>query len=68
MGGVLQKTEAAARAGATLLMVPDDEYDTAVEIARGRLEVRKVSSLDEALAALEDHGGDPLPASSDSPD
>ncbi len=68
VGGVLQKTEAAVRAGATLLMVPDDEYDTAVEIARGRLEVRKVSSLDEALAALEDHGGDPLPASSDSPD
>ncbi|MBX3284152.1 MAG: PDZ domain-containing protein [Actinobacteria bacterium] len=62
VGGVLQKTEAAVRAGAKLFIVPTQEYEDAVRAARGRLEVRQVTTLDEALAVLEDHGGDPLPA------
>ena len=67
VGGVVQKTEAAVRAGAKLFIVPTDEYDDAVEAARGRLEVRQVTTLDEALAVLEEQGGDPLPATAASP-
>ena len=67
VGGVVQKTEAAVRAGAKLFVVPTDEYDDAVEAARGRLEVRQVTTLDEALAVLEEQGGDPLPATAASP-
>lgn len=61
VGGVRHKAEAAIRQGATLFLVPPDEYDEAVEAADGRIEVRKVATLDDALEALEDHGGDPLP-------
>lgn len=68
VGGVLQKTEAAVNAGATLFVVPADEYEAAVRAARGRLEVRQVTTLDEALAVLEDQGGDPLPAAADASD
>jgi PDZ domain-containing protein len=67
VGGVVQKTEAAVNAGATLFMVPADEYDDAVAAARGRLDVRQVTSLDDALDVLEDQGGDALPASTVAP-
>lgn len=60
VGGVPQKTEAAVADGAVLFLVPSAELDLAVEAARGRLEVRAVDTIDEALAALEAHGGDPV--------
>lgn len=61
VGGVSQKTEAAIRAGATAFLVPPDELAEARRVAHGRLVVRKVSNLDQALAALKALGGDPLP-------
>jgi Lon-like protease len=61
VGGVPQKTEAAIDEGARLFLVPPDEYAAAEQAARGRLEVRQVSTLEEALAALEAAGGDPIP-------
>ena len=62
VGGVTQKTEAAINAGAKLFMVPADEYADAVKAARGRIEIRRVTTLEEALATLQNFGGDPLPA------
>ena len=61
VGGVVQKTEAAVSEGATVFLVPPDEFADATRSARGRLEVRQVSNLGEALAALQDLGGDPVP-------
>jgi PDZ domain-containing protein len=61
VGGVRHKIGAALREGATVFLAPPDEYEEAVEAADGRLEVRSVATLDEALAALEDLGGEPLP-------
>ena len=62
VGGVTQKTEAAIDAGAKLLLVPPDEFADARKAARGRLEVRQATSLDDALKALGEFGGDPVPA------
>lgn len=62
VGGVLQKTEAAVNAGVKVFLVPPDEFADATEAARGRLDVRQVTSLEEALAALQASGGDPVPA------
>lgn len=67
VGGVTQKTEAAVSAGATVFLVPPAEFADATVAARGRLEVRQVSTLDEALAALEELGGDPVPPVADLP-
>jgi len=61
VGGVVQKTEAAISAGAELFLVPPDELADATEAARGRLVVRQVSTLDEALAILEERGGEGIP-------
>lgn len=63
VGGVDHKTEAAIREGAKLFLVPPGEEEIARKTARGRLEVKPVANLDEALAALAAAGGDPLPAS-----
>jgi Lon-like protease len=60
VGGVKQKTFAVRRAGATMFIVPDSEVALAKPYA-GDMEVVGVSTLDEALAALERAGGDPLP-------
>ena len=62
VGGVDHKTEAAIDEGAKVFLVPPDEYAAAKRAARGRIRIEQVSTLDEALAALEAHGGDPLPA------
>lgn len=67
VGGVPQKTEAAIQEGAEIFLVPPAEFADAEAAARGRLEVRQVSTLDEALAALEDLGGDPIPAKGSAP-
>ena len=61
VGGVSHKTEAAISEGAEVFLVPPEEYDEAVEAARGRIKIEQVRTLDEALDALEEHGGDPLP-------
>jgi PDZ domain-containing protein len=61
VGGVVQKAAAAADAGAELFLVPPGELDDALANDHG-MEVVAVATLDEALAALEAHGGDPLPA------
>lgn len=63
VGGVDHKTEAAIREGAKLFLVPPDELELARKTARGRIRVETVSTLDEALDALEAAGGTPLPAS-----
>ena len=62
VGGVRQKTEAAVRVGAVLMLVPEMEYEEAKAAARGRLEVRSVTTFEEALDALVEIGGDPVPA------
>ena len=62
VGGVRQKTEAAIRAGARVFLVPGDELAEAVTAADGRIEVRPVATLEDALDVLADLGGDPVPA------
>ena len=62
VGGVRHKLNAAVSEGANLFLVPPQEYEEAVDASDGRLDVVSVSTLDDALEALEDHGGDPLPA------
>jgi PDZ domain-containing protein len=65
VGGTGQKAAAARQAGITLFLVPSDDYDAAVARAGDDLEVVAVDTLDEALAALENQGGnvDELPPS-----
>lgn len=61
VGGVAQKSAAAAAAGAEVMLVPTNEEAEAQRLGYD-LEVVGVADLDEALAALEALGGDPLPA------
>jgi len=58
VGGVRQKTAAVRRSGDTLFLVPSDELAEAEAAAGDDLEVEAVTTLDEALAVLADHGGD----------
>jgi len=62
VGGVKHKTEAAVNEGAKVFLVPPEEYEEAKKASRGRIDIEQVRTLDEALAALEANGGDPLPA------
>src|SRR4051812_7846470 len=55
VGGVDHKAEAAIEQGATLMIVPPDEYDLARKAAHGRLEVVKAATLDQALQILRRH-------------
>ena len=57
VGGVAQKTVAARRAGAELMLVPVDEADEARSVAGDGIAVVGVANLDEALAALSELGG-----------
>jgi PDZ domain-containing protein len=66
VGGVAQKTVAAADAGADVLLVPAGEEELAQRSPHG-LEVIGVATLDDALAALERLGGDPLPDAASDP-
>jgi PDZ domain-containing protein len=61
VGGVAQKTAAAAEAGATVLIVPAGEEADAERNDHG-LQIISVTNIDDALKALQDLGGDPLPA------
>ena len=61
VGGVLQKTIAVERAGASVFFVPampnHTELDIARSVASGNLKVFEVASLGQALADLERMGG-----------
>lgn len=61
IGGIEQKVHAVHRAGAALFIVPQPEYEAAIEAARGlELKVVGVHTLQEALAALDGIGGNAL--------
>jgi PDZ domain-containing protein len=60
VGGVEQKAIAAQRAGATTMLVPASEVDLARR-ADTKLKIIGVTTLDDALAALADNGGTPIP-------
>ena len=65
IGGLRQKASAVAQAGVTVFLVPaaqgEDDIAAAREAAGGDLEIVPVETLEQALAALADHGGDPIP-------
>jgi PDZ domain-containing protein len=69
VGGVAQKTIAVENAGATIFLVPPQEYKAALSKVRPGLHVYAVSTLDQALQVLEAHGGKvpPPPSASGSP-
>ena len=58
VGGVVQKTAAVRAAGADIFLVPPGEYDEARAHGGRSLEVVKVATLDDAIAALARLGGD----------
>jgi PDZ domain-containing protein len=60
VGGVAQKTVAAIDADATVFLVPGDEFDIATRVAGDDLDVIQVDTLDDALDALADRGGNAL--------
>jgi PDZ domain-containing protein len=66
IGGLRQKASAVAQAGVDVFIVPTaqgpDDIEAARDAAGGEVEIIPVANLDEALAALESVGGDPLPA------
>ncbi len=53
IGGMEQKVYGAIDAGAVAVLVPEGNYDEAVEASGGRIEVVKVSTIDDALAFFE---------------
>ena len=65
IGGLRQKASAVAQTGVATFIVPaaqgDDDIAAAEKAAGGDLDIIPVSTLDEALAALKELGGDPLP-------
>ena len=64
VGGVAQKTVAVENAGATVFLVPPQEYRVALSKATPSLHVYGVSTLDQALADLAKLGGHVPPAAS----
>ena len=62
VGGVPQKTVAVENAGATIFLVPPQEYKAALSKDRPGLKIYAVSTLDQALAVLAAHGGACRPA------
>ena len=65
VGGTGQKAAAVRDAGITLFLVPSGDYAAAVERAGDDLEIVAVDTIEEALAALAERGGnvDELPSS-----
>jgi PDZ domain-containing protein len=57
VGGVPQKTVAVENAGATIFLVPPQEYKAAKSKQGKGLQIYPVSTLDQALAVLAAHGG-----------
>lgn len=64
VGGVPQKTVAVENAGATIFLVPPQEYGAAKSKQKPGLQIFAVSTLDQALAVLAAHGGNVPPAPS----
>lgn len=66
IGALEQKALAVRRSGVSLFLVPAEQSAGEMEKARraagASVKIVQVASLDEALAALIAHGGDPLPA------
>ena len=62
VGGVAQKTVAVENAGASIFLVPPQEYKAALSKIRPGLQVYAVSTLDQALQVLKAHGGKVPPA------
>ncbi|MHB1486634.1 MAG: PDZ domain-containing protein [Acidimicrobiales bacterium] len=62
VGGVAQKTIAVRNAGATVFLVPPQEYKVALDHAGQHLKVFAVSSLNQALDILHRLGGSALPS------
>jgi PDZ domain-containing protein len=64
IGGLAQKVSAVKQVGVKHFLVPasqgDEQIARAREIAGDDLEIIPVATLDEALAALQDLGGDPV--------
>lgn len=58
VGGVPQKTAAVIASGASVFLVPANEFDQARARAGNRLEVVKVTTLMDAISALGRLGGD----------
>ncbi len=65
IGGLRQKASAVAQAGVDVFIVPAEQGEADIEAAReaagGGLEIVAVATLEEALQALADRGGDPIP-------
>tara|TARA_B100000959_G_scaffold287095_1_gene369292 strand:- start:1774 stop:3006 length:1233 start_codon:yes stop_codon:yes gene_type:complete len=59
IGGIVQKTITARRSGVDLFIVPTIEYQEAIKYAKG-LNVVGVDTLDQALNALAEAGGNAL--------
>ncbi|HEY1465567.1 MAG TPA: S16 family serine protease [Acidimicrobiales bacterium] len=68
VGGVPQKTVAVERAGATIFLVPPQEYKAALSKKTPGLQIFAVSTLNQALHVLATHGGHvPAPALTSAP-
>jgi PDZ domain-containing protein len=61
IGGAEYKAIAARAAGADVFLVPRGEEEIAASKVGDDVQIIPVSTLDEALAALEDLGGEPVP-------
>jgi PDZ domain-containing protein len=65
IGGLRQKASAVAQMGVDVFIVPaaqgEDDIAAARDAVGGEVEIIPVTTLDEALAALESIGGDPIP-------
>lgn len=65
IGGLRQKASAVAQTGVDTFIVPaaqgEGDLQAAREAVRDEVEIIPVATLDEALAALERLGGDPIP-------
>ncbi len=57
IGGIEQKSHAVLREGADLFLVPAVDDEEAIEIIGDRLDVVAVATLDDALDAIQERGG-----------
>jgi len=57
IGGIEQKSHAVLRGGADIFFVPTANYEAALEVIGDRVDVVAVETLDDALAALQERGG-----------
>jgi Lon-like protease len=75
IGGLAQKVSAVHQNGVKVFLVPASQAElsdpqqmqTLIDAGRGEVEIIPVATLDEALAVLEDLGGDPLVRAGDGP-